>query len=107
MVTGGNGGVGSLLVQIASKVFGAKVIAIIGDLHAEEVMKELGATHVVSYKSDTLAEEILAVNGGPIDTVLDVVGDALFPTSLHVLKKVENSVSQVLLAAKFGDKVRV
>ncbi|MBM7553036.1 zinc-binding dehydrogenase [Thalassobacillus pellis] len=87
MVTGANGGVGSLNVQIASKVFGAKVIAIIGDLNAEEVMKELGATHVLSYKSDNLEEEILKVNGGPIDTVLDVVGDALFPTSLHVLKK--------------------
>ncbi|NIK27320.1 NADPH:quinone reductase-like Zn-dependent oxidoreductase [Thalassobacillus devorans] len=87
MVTGANGGVGSLNVQIASKVFGAKVIAIIGDLNGEEAMKELGATHVLSYRSDNLAEEILEANGGPIDSVLDVVGDALFPTSLQVLKK--------------------
>ncbi|UAL46153.1 zinc-binding dehydrogenase [Sutcliffiella horikoshii] len=87
MVTGANGGVGSLNVQIASKVFGAKVIAIVGDLNGEERMKELGATHVLSYKSENLSEEILEVNGGPIDSVLDVVGDALFPTSLQVLKK--------------------
>ncbi|MFG6117889.1 zinc-binding dehydrogenase [Thalassobacillus sp. B23F22_16] len=87
MVTGANGGVGSLNVQIASQVFGAKVIAIVGDLNAEETMKELGATHVLSYRSDNLAEEILEANGGPIDSVLDVVGDALFPTSLQVLKK--------------------
>ncbi|MFG6115654.1 zinc-binding dehydrogenase [Halobacillus sp. MO56] len=87
MVTGANGGVGSLNVQIASKVFGAKVIAIIGDLEAEEKMKELGATHVLSYKSDKLSEEILEANGGPVDSVLDVVGDALFSTSLQVLKK--------------------
>lgn len=87
MVTGANGGVGSLNVQIASKVFGAKVIAIIGDLDLKERMKELGATHVLSYKSNNLAEEIIEVNGGPIDSVLDVVGDALFSTSLQVLKK--------------------
>ncbi|GGF29283.1 alcohol dehydrogenase [Halobacillus andaensis] len=87
MVTGANGGVGSLNVQIASKVFGAKVIAVIGDLDSEERLKELGATHVVSYKSDHLAEEILEANGGPVDSVLDVVGDALFPASLQVLKK--------------------
>ncbi|WP_181347523.1 zinc-binding dehydrogenase [Thalassobacillus sp. CUG 92003] len=87
MVTGANGGVGSLNVQIASKVFGANVIAIIGDLEDEEKMKELGATHVLSYRSDKLAEDILNVNDGPIDAVLDVVGDALFSTSLHVLKK--------------------
>ncbi len=87
MVTGANGGVGSLNVQIASKVFGAKVIAIVGDLNGEEKIKELGATHVLSYKSENLSEEILEVNGGPIDSVLDVVGDALFPTTLQVLKK--------------------
>ncbi|MCA0983150.1 zinc-binding dehydrogenase [Halobacillus yeomjeoni] len=87
MVTGANGGVGSLNVQIASKVFGADVIAIVGDLALEGKMKELGATHVLSYKSDNLSEEILEANGGPIDSVLDVVGDALFSTSLQVLKK--------------------
>ncbi|MGR9050496.1 zinc-binding dehydrogenase [Halobacillus faecis] len=87
MVTGANGGVGSLNVQIASKVFGADVIALVGDLSMEERMKELGATHVLSYKSENLADEILEANGGPIDTVLDVVGDALFSTALTVLKK--------------------
>ncbi|GGD20837.1 zinc-binding dehydrogenase [Pontibacillus salipaludis] len=87
LVTGANGGVGSLNVQIAAHVFGAKVIAVVGDLALEGKMKELGATHVVSYKSDNLAEEIVEANGGPIDSVLDVVGDPLFNTSLHVLKK--------------------
>ncbi|QFT89626.1 Alcohol dehydrogenase [Bacillus sp. THAF10] len=87
MVTGANGGVGSLNVQIAAKVFGAKVIAIVGDLELEEKLKELGAAHVLSYKSSNLAAEIIEVNGGPVDSVLDVVGDALFSTSLEVLKK--------------------
>lgn len=87
VVTGANGGVGSLNVQIASRVFGAKVIAIVGDLALEDRMKELGATHVLSYKSANLAGEIIDVNGGPVDSVLDVVGDALFETSLEVLKK--------------------
>lgn len=87
VVTGANGGVGSLNIQIAANVFGAKVIAIVGDMSLEENMKKLGATHVVSYKSDHLAEDIIRVNDGPVDAVLDVVGDALFATSLEVLKK--------------------
>ncbi|MCA0972424.1 zinc-binding dehydrogenase [Halobacillus litoralis] len=87
MVTGANGGVGSLNVQIASRVFGANVIAIVGDLALRDRMKELGATHVLSYRSDSLEEDILKANGGPIDAVLDVVGDALFDISLNVLKK--------------------
>ncbi|MED1865371.1 zinc-binding dehydrogenase [Fictibacillus nanhaiensis] len=86
LVTGANGGVGSLNVQIAAKVFGAKVIAVVGDLTLEGKLKELGATHVLSYKSSDLANEIQQINGGPIDSVLDVVGDALFSISLQVLK---------------------
>jgi len=68
-------------------VFGAKVIALVGDLALTGQLKALGATHVLSYKSDSLVDDILAVNGGPVDSVLDVVGDALFETSLTVLKK--------------------
>ncbi|SFM19148.1 zinc-binding dehydrogenase, partial [Salibacterium qingdaonense] len=87
VVTGANGGVGSLNVQMAANVFGAEVIAVVGDLDLEDKMKELGAAHVLSYKSSQLADQILEVNGGPVDSVLDVVGDALFTTSLQVLKK--------------------
>lgn len=86
LVTGANGGVGSLNVQIAARVFGATVIAVVGDLKTEEALKRLGATHVLSYRSEQLADEIIAVNGGPIDAVLDVVGDSLFKTALTVLK---------------------
>lgn len=86
MVTGANGGVGSFNVQIAANVFKAKVIAIVGDLSLKEQLIALGATHVLSYKSKNLEEEILDINNGPVDSVLDVVGDALFETSLKVLK---------------------
>ncbi|WDH76803.1 alcohol dehydrogenase family protein [Exiguobacterium marinum] len=87
VVTGASGGVGSLNVQIAANVFGAKVFAIVGDLKNEQELKALGATEVFSYRSDTLADDIIAANGGPVDAVLDVVGDALFDMSLQVLKK--------------------
>ena len=86
LVTGASGGVGSLNVQIAARVFGATVIAVVGDMKMEQELKRLGATHVLSYRSDKLAEEILSVNAGPVDAVLDVVGDALFKTTLNVLK---------------------
>ncbi|NLB19523.1 MAG: alcohol dehydrogenase catalytic domain-containing protein [Clostridium sp.] len=78
LVTGANGGVGSLNVQIAAKIYGAKVIAIVGNLNLESQMKELGATQVLSYRSKSLVQEILEINGGPVDSVLDVVGDALY-----------------------------
>ena len=42
VVTGANGGVGSMNVQIAAKVFGATVVALVGDLKRAETMKDLG-----------------------------------------------------------------
>ncbi|MFP3394457.1 zinc-binding dehydrogenase, partial [Brevibacillus sp. SIMBA_076] len=59
----------------------------VGDLKNEQELKAFGATEVFSYRSETLADDIIAANGGPIDAVLDVVGDALFDMSLQVLKK--------------------
>ncbi len=87
VVTGANGGVGSFNVQIAAKVHGAKVIAIVGDLSLTEQMKTLGATHVLSYQTDRLEEEVLSIAGGPVDAILDVVGDALIHTMIQVLKR--------------------
>lgn len=86
VVTGASGGVGSLNVQIAANVHGANVFAIVGDLKDEDKLKALGANRVFSYRSETLTDELLEANGGPVDAVLDVVGDALFKTSLDVLK---------------------
>lgn len=86
VITGASGGVGSFNVQIAANVHGANVFTIVGDLKDEAKLKELGASRVFSYRSETLADEILETNGGPVDAVLDVVGDALFATSLEVLK---------------------
>ncbi|NIK12609.1 NADPH:quinone reductase-like Zn-dependent oxidoreductase [Alkalibacillus almallahensis] len=50
-------------------------------------LKALGATHVLSYQSDHLVDNIIYSNGEPIDSVLDVMGDPLFSPSLEALKK--------------------
>ncbi|RBW70858.1 alcohol dehydrogenase [Bacillus taeanensis] len=86
LITGATGGVGSYAVQIAANVFGAEVIALARDLSFKEKMIELGANEVLSYKSTTLADDILKAADGEIDVVLDVVGDPLFSTCLKVLR---------------------
>ncbi|EZH65728.1 alcohol dehydrogenase [Bacillaceae bacterium JMAK1] len=87
LVNGATGGVGSFAVQIAANVFGAKVIALVRDQSLDKKMKELGAYKTVAYKSHQLVEDITKASDGQIDVVLDVVGDAMFSTSLAVLKK--------------------
>lgn len=86
LVTGATGGVGFLAVQIASKIFGADVIAAVRDVSMRETMQELGAKEVVSYKSSSLLEDIYDAAGGKVDVVLDVVGKALLSVSLAALK---------------------
>lgn len=87
LVTGATGGVGSLAVQIAARVFGAKVIAVVRDDELKERMQAIGANDVVSYRSSRLARDVKEAAGGEVDVVLDVVGDALFSESLAVLRK--------------------
>lgn len=86
VVSGASGGVGLFNVQIAAKVFNATVIAIVGDVGCAQTLKNLGATHVVSYHSPTLHDDILHLAQGKVDYVLDVVGDALFTPLLNVIK---------------------
>ncbi|WP_184403500.1 zinc-binding dehydrogenase [Geomicrobium halophilum] len=85
LINGATGGVGSLATQIASKVFGSEVIAVVRDDSMKDKMLDLGATNIVTYTSDSLLEDIYQVAGGHVDVVIDVVGDALFSTSLAAL----------------------
>src|SRR6185369_8439155 len=75
LVSGGTGGVGSMVVQMA-KALGAKVVATCGKTAA--LAKELGADATVDYKSATLAADIKAASGG-----VDVWYETQPPTDLE------------------------
>ncbi|HRD75884.1 MAG TPA: NADPH:quinone reductase, partial [Hyphomicrobiaceae bacterium] len=73
LVTGGAGAVGSMAIQIARWSGAANVIATVSTpLKAETALAD-GAHATVNYKSEPLAERILAVNGGKrVDRIVDV-----------------------------------
>jgi len=85
LVTGASGGVGSLNVQIAKRVFGARVVALVGDLKLTDQLHELGADLVVSYREQNWDQQVMQ-KVGPVDAILDVVGDAVFKQGLDLLK---------------------
>ena len=71
LVSGGGGTVGYLAVQLAAWA-GAKVIATCSARDMDRV-KAAGADSVLDYRSDTLAADILAANGGaPVARILEV-----------------------------------
>jgi NADPH:quinone reductase len=69
LIIGGAGGVGSIAVQLASKVAGLEVIATASRPESEQWVRELGARHVVNHKKD-LVEQVRALGYRYADYVL-------------------------------------
>lgn len=64
LIIGGAGGVGSILIQLAKKLTGLKVIATASRPETEEWARKMGADHVVNHHN-SLAEELKALDIQP------------------------------------------
>ncbi len=62
-VSGGTGGVGSMVVQMA-KAVGAKVITTVGSTEKADLCRSWGADVVINYKTDPVAEAIQLATAG-------------------------------------------
>jgi NADPH:quinone reductase-like Zn-dependent oxidoreductase len=68
LIIGASGGVGTFAVQIA-KAFGAEVTGVCSTAKTD-LVRSLGADHVVDYRRDDFAE------GSPYDVILDIGGNS-------------------------------
>jgi NADPH2:quinone reductase len=85
------GGTGQAAVTLA-KHFGATVIATASP-GKHEVVRALGADHVIDSRGGDLAAEVLRLTGGTgADLVLDSVGGAAFAASLAATRRVTGRV---------------
>ena len=72
MVSGGGGRVGAYAVQMA-KLGGANVIAMVGTAENEAYVKDLGADHVINYRTDDVVARVLEItNGSGLDHLSEV-----------------------------------
>ena len=79
------GGVGTLLVQLA-KLRGAEVFAKIGDDSKAEVVRSLGADHVVNYKKGDYAEEIKRLlKGDRLDASFNPAAGSTFKKDFELI----------------------
>jgi NADPH2:quinone reductase len=79
------GGVGTIAIQLA-KLWGAKVIAVTSSDEKSALATRLGADAVVDAKSENLAKDIKAANGGKgVDIILEMVGGTTFDQSILAL----------------------
>ncbi|MDM7830300.1 zinc-binding dehydrogenase [Cellulomonas edaphi] len=75
LVRGGSGGVGSIAVQMAAAVFGARVLATAGGPARTARLTELGVDVPLDHRADDLVDQVRAATGGAgVDVILDVLG---------------------------------
>jgi NADPH2:quinone reductase len=85
VVHGATGGVGTAAVQIG-KVLGATVIATGGDDRKLEVVRRMGADHVVNYSSEDIRERVKELtHGRGADVIYDPVGGPVFEASMRCI----------------------
>jgi NADPH:quinone reductase len=73
-VRGGTGGVGAMVVQMA-KAIGATVITTAGSTEKAKRCYELGADHVIQYKTENTTDEILKYSQNGVDLFWETLRD--------------------------------
>jgi NADPH2:quinone reductase len=85
LVHGATGGVGTAAVQLG-KAFGATVIATGGDNAKLDIVRSLGADHIVNYRDEDVRERVKTFTGGRgVDVVYDPVGGEMFEASMRCI----------------------
>lgn len=86
LIIGGAGGVGSIAIQLASKVAGLKVIATASRPETIAWVTNLGANHVINHREDLIAQ-MQAIQIPQVDYILcNNDTDAYFQTMAELIK---------------------
>jgi NADPH:quinone reductase-like Zn-dependent oxidoreductase len=93
LVQAAGSGVGSAAIQIA-KLIGARVITTVGSEDKVEFARQLGADHVVNYRTRDFVEEVRRWSGKRgVDVVVEHIGGETFERSLYCLTRLGTLVS--------------
>ena len=95
VVVFGIGPVGLMAVAGAALLGAGQIIAIGTRPNCVELAKEYGATDIVSYKDGDVVEQILAVAGGQVDSVIIAGGNGTTMNQALMVVKPNGTVSNV------------
>ncbi len=86
LIHAGAGGLGQLAIQLAKRA-GAEVFTTVGGADKADIVRGLGADHVILYREVDFADAVLeATGGGGVDVVYDSVGRDTLKGSLRCLR---------------------
>jgi NADPH2:quinone reductase len=83
LVTAAAGGVGTAVVQLASK-YGAQVYGLVGSIEKAKFVKQLGAVEAFNYRDPTWFDQ-LKQTGTEINVVIEMVGGEVFKKCFKIL----------------------
>jgi NADPH:quinone reductase len=76
LIMGAGGNLGSIGIQLAKNVLGARVIATAGSEARVALGKALGADHAINYKMCDLRDEVMKITGGKgVDVLYDNIAN--------------------------------
>jgi NADPH:quinone reductase-like Zn-dependent oxidoreductase len=87
LIMGAGGNLGSIGIQIAKHVIGAKVIAAAGSDDRAKLGLELGADHAVNYNTHDLTAKVMSLTGSKgVDVLYDnIANPTVLPKAFHAL----------------------
>jgi len=104
LIHGGSGGIGTSAIQLA-KEFGAKVFATAGTDSKCSFCRDLGAHHVINYRSQNFVDVVKAKTGGKgVDIILDMVGGEYVARNLYTLA---HGGRLIQIASQNGSKAEI
>ncbi len=87
LIMGASGNLGTVGIQIAKNVVGAKVIATAGSRARADVGLECGADHAIDYSTQDLLAEVMKITGGKgVDVLYDnIANPQVLPRAFHAI----------------------
>ncbi len=87
LIMGAGGNLGTIGIQIAKNVIGARVIATAGSDDRVALGKKLGADHGINYTTHNLLDEIMKITGGKgVDVLYDnIANPAVLPPAFRAI----------------------
>jgi len=85
LIHGGSGGVGTAAIQLARNA-GLKIISTAGTPKGEELLRQLGAHHVLNHRKPDYLSEIMAITEGRgVDAILEMLANVNLGKDLGLL----------------------
>lgn len=85
LIHGGSGSVGTIAIQMA-KVRGDLVFTTVGSAAGADIARQLGADHVINYRTEDFVEVVRAETGGfGVNQIVDIIGAPYFERNVEAL----------------------